>query len=121
MAELVASPDVEGMVIAHLKTALEVPVSTIFPRDGTRAVRVSATGGAVTGRVVASSRVLIECWDTSTSKAQQLAALTHAHLGAWEDVYRVEADLPTNYQDVNRMDLFRYQFMATVWSRMVHD
>src|SRR5699024_2495459 len=123
MAELVAPPDVEGMVISYLTSRLDgVHVSTIYPReDSSLAVRVSVTGGEVTGRVVASPRVLVECWASSTVAAQQLAARVYALWTAWEDVYRVEADLPVSHKDVNRMDLSRYQFLATVYTRMVHD
>src|SRR5699024_12067058 len=99
-----------------------IQASPFTPReDPPLAVRVSVTGGEVTGRVVASPRVLVECWASSTVAAQQLSARVYALLTAWEDVYRVEADLPVSHKDVNRMDLSRYQFLATVYTRMVHD
>src|SRR5699024_799978 len=123
MAELVAPPDVEGMVISYLTSRLDgVHVSAIYPReDPPLAVRVSAAGGGATGRGVASPRRLVEGRASAPAAAHQLPARVDALLTAWEDVYRVEADLPASHKDVNRMDLSRYQFLATVYTRMVHD
>lgn len=120
MADLVAPPDVEGMVVAHLKTALtDARVSTRYPATGDGlVVRVTATGGDVTGMVLAEQRVLLECWAGTSTAAQGLAARAHAHLTDWRSVYRCDATLPVAHPDVDRPALSRYQFIATVWSRM---
>ena len=121
MPDLVAPPDIEGMAVAYLSPLVSASVGTRFPHDGEGGViRVSAGTGSVTGLVLATPRLVVECWGTSTVEARDLAATVHAHLCAWADCppYRVTATLPVNFPDVNRPTLSRYQFLATAWTRM---
>ena len=120
MSDLVAPPDVEGMIVAYLKPLLaDARVSTRYPATGDGlVVRVTAAGGDVTGLVNAEQRVIVECWAGTSTAAHDLAARAHAHLTAWTDVYRCAANLPVSHPDVDRPTLSRYQFLATVWSRM---
>ena len=125
MVDMVAPPDIEAMFVSYLTEVLDHPVATKFPYDDEHRtmVQVSTTGGDVTGRVVAYYRVLIECWAPSSVDALELASRTQAHLMAWPevrpDVYRVIPELPVSHHDVNRLELARYQFLATVYTRMV--
>lgn len=126
MSVLLAPPDVEVAVVAILTGALPgAHVGTRYPADDAlKVVRVSATGGDVSGRVHATARVLVECWADDEGDAFRLAAKAHAHLsgaqGRFGDVtvYRVEPLLPVNNPDVNRLARFRFQFLSTVYARM---
>ena len=119
MDDLVAPPDVEALAVAYLTPLLSAPVSTRYPAEGEGpVVRVQAGAGDVTGMVNAQQRLIVEAWALSGTDARRVAALAHAHLSAWPDVYRCLATTPVSYDDVNRPGLRRYQFVATVWSRM---
>lgn len=128
MMDLVAPPDVESAAYALLQAALpDAHVGTRYPsgaNEPAEVVRLSTTGGDVTNLVLASARLLVECWADDEADAWRLAATAHAHLCeaggeyAGVTIYRATADLPVNYPDVNRANRFRFQFLATIYARM---
>ncbi len=86
--ETVAFPDVEAIVVAHLKQELTArgdtaAVSTGIPASRPpRLVRVGRTGGAQRDAVTDMPQVLIECWDTRTNTASGLARLVRSLIQA---------------------------------------
>lgn len=78
MAHIVQFPDAESEAISLLiKNTSNAPVSTVIPQSHSISdsrIRVSRTGGVVRDRVTDSALVLVECFASTTVKAQMLAA-----------------------------------------------
>ena len=93
--------------------------------DGT--IRVSATGGArPVDRVVVEQTVLLECWHDDEDDAWKIAqtawARLHAAAGSTVngvDIKHVSSTMPNNNPDVNRQRMVRYQFLASIHTRLV--
>ena len=125
MSELLAPPDVEPAVVEVL-TPCAGWVGTKFVDHAAGSIRVSATGGgSPVDVVVASPTVLVECWHEDAGDAWRIAATAHATLTAAAGqtvagvvIRKVDATLPNNNPDLNRRALVRFQFIATVHSRM---
>ncbi|QFQ29710.2 hypothetical protein EEW87_004250 [Janibacter melonis] len=129
MTELLAPPDVEVGVVGVLRDALpDARVGTRYPSSSPEpplVVRVSAVGGqAPRHLVLVEPRVLVECWADDEGDAFGLAGRAHAHLSETQGQLhgmtfrKVLAQLPVNHPDVGRPGRFRFQFVATVYSRM---
>ena len=69
-------PDVKALVMAHLRTVLDVPVVSTRPDDGTkRFVRVVGTGGPGRhSRILQTVQLTISSYAESTGLAAALAA-----------------------------------------------
>lgn len=132
MSELLAPPDVEPAVVAVLGDVSGSPwVGTQYPgRPGQEAagvIRVSATGGPrPVDRVVTEQTVLVECWHDDSNVAWRIAAEAYARLRAATgstvagvDIKHVSCTGLNNNPDVNRKELIRFQFMASIHSRLV--
>jgi len=119
-------PDVEPGVVAALG-GMGAWVGTRYPNPEPAGpvVRVATTGGAVRDVVVTQQQVLVECWDDDEAVAwatsgEALARLRAAAGGSFGGVpFRwVDCTLPVNLPDYNRPGKVRFQFVATVHSRM---
>ena len=97
--EPVAFPDVEALLVGWIPTAIPgVPAFTRIPHPRPeRFVRVFRTGGPRTGLVIDQAQVTLECWDTNSVAAAQMARTLRAHVGALtgaridgQQIYRVE-------------------------------
>lgn len=125
MSELLAPPDIEPAIVSLLSSCAGW-VATRYVDHSNGSIRVSTTGGAVpVDVVVAAPTVLVECWHEDEAAAWRIAALAHATLTAAAGrtvsgvvIRKVDATLPINHSDVNRTQLVRFQFVATVHSRM---
>ncbi len=82
--ETVVFPDVEAIVVAHLKQELAArgdtaAVSTGIPSSRPpRLVRIRRTGGAQRDAVTDLPQMLVECWDTRSDLASGLGRLVRS-------------------------------------------
>lgn len=126
MSELLSPPDIEPAVVAVLSVDA-VWVGTEYEDDPRGTIRVSATGGPrPTDRVVTEQTVLIECWHDDEDKASMIAQRAWARLNAavgstvaGVDFKWFSAGMPNNNPDVNRQGMIRFQFLASIHSRLV--
>ena len=127
MDELLAPPDIEPAVVAILTTEGGPWVGTEYEDHATGSIRISATGGPrPVDRVVTESTVLVECWHDDEAVAWAIAQRAWAELGrsagstvAGVDIKQVSSTMPNNNPDVNRQGLVRFQFLASISSRLV--
>jgi hypothetical protein len=83
VAELVVFPDVEGLVIAYLRSKLTdgTKAYTKVPAQRpNRFVKITAAGGADRNLVLSSRLVIVQCWDLDAVKASELAEWCYAIL-----------------------------------------
>lgn len=126
MDELLAPPDIEPAVVAILTSEGGPWVGTEYEDHATGSIRISATGGPrPVDRVVTESTVLVECWHDDEHQAWAIAARAWAQLNAAAgstvegvDIKWVSSTLPNNHTDVNRIRMCRYQFLASIHSRL---
>ena len=132
MSELLAPPDVEPAVVAVLSEVTGSPwVGTQYPgrpeQEAAGVIQVSATGGPrPVDRVVTEQTVLVECWHDDAGQAWRIAAEAYARLVAAAgstvagvDIKHVACTAPNNNPDVNRKELIRFQFVASIHSRLI--
>lgn len=132
MSELIIFPDVEGLVITHLKDALAgTPVSTKVPDTRpTRFIKVTVVGGNNARLTADSTMVTFQCWEADTVKASLLARTARAHIHAMEGttvkgtwVYRVtDVGLPASNPDpVSNAPRYQFTVMIDVKGDVVND
>lgn len=121
--ETIIFPDVEGLVITHLNSVLSnARVSTKVPDPRpARFVKVTAVGGTKRRINADSTMVTVQCWESDSIKASELARTARAHIHAlagqsvndvW--VYRVlDVGGPASSPDPNT-DTPRYQFTVSI-------
>lgn len=132
MSELLAPPDIEPAVVAVLSAVAGAPwVGTQYPgrpeQEAAGVIQVSATGGPrPVDRVVVEQTVLVECWHDDAAVAWRIASEAYARLGAAAgsvvagvDFKHVSCTGLNNNPDVNRKELVRFQFIASIHSRLV--
>lgn len=84
MTELVAAPDVEAALVAHIRSALaardaSAHVATTVPNPRpNRLIRVTRKGGPRRNIVTDSPLVVVEAWDVDTVAAFNLGSLVEA-------------------------------------------
>ena len=86
MAEVLATPDVEALVVSYLSTVLgdaanRVSTKVNNPRPD-KSVRVSRTGGPRLNVVTDAPQILVECWADNETDACDLARYAHAYMWA---------------------------------------
>lgn len=122
MAQAVTFPDIEATLVAHLSTALGVPVTTRVPEPRpAQFVRLLRVGGPRRDLVTDGPMVVFECWAQRPHEAASLGETTRAHVSAMDgtDVGGVwvrqvqEVGGLQNYPDPLTGDP-RYQFTAMV-------
>lgn len=131
MAELLAPPDAEAVVVAGLSSALSdrgdsAHVGTKVPNPRPpRLVRVSRTGGRRQDLVTDAAQLTFECWDATAPDASDFCRLVYALVWAMQQSYVggawvrsvTEVGGPVFFPDPET-DLPRYQFTASVDMRM---
>lgn len=123
-----APPDIEQLLVAHLKRRLApLHVGTKVPNPTPDAfIRVSSTGGTSRDIARLTMTVLFESWGARQGAASDNAARLWAEVvaldGEWlsEDVWvsRAHAAVPTNFPD-RTTSLARYQFMASLLVNLI--
>lgn len=125
MSEVITFPGVEALLHSHLEPLLGVPVVSRVPKvRPDRFVRVVRTGGTKRSLIMDAPMVVFEAWGVDEIDAEQLLALTRAHVhampghyAAGEWVYRVrEIAGPQAYPDPIT-ESPRYVFTATIGVR----
>ena len=130
MSELLAPPDVERALVALLSVD-DWWVGTRYPaqpeQEAAGVIRVSATGGPrPVDRVVTEQTVLVECWHSNAVEAVRIARTAYARLWAAAgstvggmDIKHVASTAPVHNPDTGRPQMVRYQFFASIHSRLI--
>jgi hypothetical protein len=83
--ETILFPVVETVVIDHLTSLLDVPVSGNVPSAlPDQWVRILRTGGPSRARVLDEAQITVEAWAVRAPDAAQLAQLARAHIHAMQ-------------------------------------
>ena len=129
MVEVLAAPDIEGMVVQFLNAQYALRGDTARAateyHERPRTVRVGRVGGARKNVAVDAPMVLVECWADDGVEASGLGLLTRAlvwsmprHKFATATIYRVyETGGLQSFPDPSTAQP-RYQFIATIECRI---
>jgi hypothetical protein len=84
---MILFPDIEGVLVTHLKPLVGVSVSTRVPDPRPASfVRLRRVGGTRRDLVTDSALIVVECWAADSVAARDLGARTLAHVHEMPDV-----------------------------------
>lgn len=130
-AELIAFPDIEAVVVQHLRARLAgrgdtAHVSTVIPaKRPERLVKVQRTGGPQRSMTVDAPQVTVQCWAPNEVAASDLATLVHAVVAAMPREDSISGAVIYSYVDTSGPMFFpdlesqipRYQFTGQLLVR----
>lgn len=132
-AELLVFPDIEAVLVKHLRAKLTergdtAHVSTIVPADRPdRLVKVARTGGPQRSMTMDAPQVTVQCWASGEVDAHDLASLAHAIVAAMPREESIEGAVIYHYIETSGPMFFpdlesqipRYQFTGQLLVRAV--
>lgn len=114
----------ERLLVTFLRGALNVHVGTKVPTTRPPAfIRLTRTGGPRRNLIQADGRVLVECWASKDTDAEDLASNAYAALDSLDTdpgglpFMALDLTDPVNFPDTQSGSP-RYQFIATITANL---
>lgn len=126
--ELIAFPDMEAVMVAHLTARLVARGDTVLVATNVpsvrpdRLVKVSRTGGVQRWLVRDAAQMTFECWDVNDVAASSLCRIVRAEVSAMAREDTVQGVIVYSYEELSGPTFFpdpdtrlpRYQFSAAL-------